>query len=73
MLNIYNGMTAFSIFDPLRLPNEEKDPFMYGSEKLNNLTSMEYLTLSHLSPQLALLHQMLFLSKHKLNGNCFDD
>ena len=32
---------------------------------------MEYLTQSHFS--LALLHQMLFLSKYRLNGNCFDD
>ena len=30
---------AFSIFNPLNLPKEEKDLSMYGSEKLNVLTS----------------------------------
>ena len=31
--------SAFSIFNPLCLPNEEKDLSMYGSEQLNILTS----------------------------------
>ena len=71
VLNIYNRMIwcsfFFSIFDPLQLPNEEKDSCMYGSQELSALTG-----LYAIPPQLALLHQMLFLSKHRLNGNWTD-
>ena len=64
--------SAFSIFDPIHLPDSEESLSTYGMEKLRTLTDfMERSRHCPLKVTLEFQSQMLILTKQKQNGKSF--
>ena len=66
-------VSAFSIFGPLRLPSEEQDSSMYGSEQLNTLTSYGIPRTISLESTTRTSTPDVVPEQTQAEWNCFDD
>ena len=70
VINLSDIFSAFSIFDPIHLPDSEESLSTYGMEKLRTLTDF-YGKEQTLSLTLEFQSQMWILTKQKQNGKSF--